>query len=421
MCGAERLDPRDRVFAPPELLRTLPTPCYVYDERGIRARAQRLREAFAWNGGYRAFFPVRATPNPSILRILRQEGQGALCATAGEYRLALGSGFPPEEIRFAPAFPTAAELALPAVDLILDDVGLIPRLEHREVFPARVALRFRPDPHRAYRRAEGSRFGMSRPALFQAARELRLKGVAHIGLTAELGLRPTEPQALSVLAQAMFSLAVELRKRCGVTVDFCDLGGGLPIAQHPPNREPEIGEYGREIRQQFERILVPAGLGGCAVHTGLGRWVTGPCAILLTTVTGIKEGAYLAVDMTRGDLLRPELYGTWHHISLLGDARMDGRRRYGIGDRTPETKEPYGKRLLPECRRGSVLVFHHVGAYGHSMGFRFGSLPRCGEYLYQADGSLRRIRRPEGEDELFATLRDNPDFVPGSDLQQQGS
>lgn len=363
MSAPERRDPQDAVFAPEELLRALPTPCYVYDEAQLRTRAARLRSAFSWSAGFRAWFPVRALPNPTVLRILREEGQGALCVTAGEYRLALASGFSPESIRFAPEFPTDAELAVPAADLVLDDGGLLLRLERERPLPARLGLR--------------------------------------------------DPEAFSALARALFTCAAALHDSFGLQVSYCCLGGGLPVAHRRTERDADIAAVSRGVQAEFSRIMEPAGLGGVPVETGLGRWLTAHAGILLTTVTGVKRGAqdWLGVDVSRADLLRPELYGTYHHISVLGDDRVEGRRRYAVGDRIPEPREPFGQRLLPECRRGARLVIHDVGAYGASMGYSYGLTPHCAEYLYQADGTLRCIRRAQREDELFSTLDENPDFT----------
>ena len=402
MSAPERRDPQDAVFAPEELLRALPTPCYVYDEAQLRTRAARLRSAFSWSAGFRAWFPVRALPNPTVLRILREEGQGALCVTAGEYRLALASGFSPESIRFAPEFPTDAELAVPAADLVLDDGGLLLRLERERPLPARLGLRLRPEPDRSFHKAEATRFGMRTGELLDTAQELRLKGVREVGLSAMLGLGLRDPEAFSALHDSF-----------GLQVSYCCLGGGLPVAHRRTERDADIAAVSRGVQAEFSRIMEPSGLGGVPVETGLGRWLTAHAGILLTTVTGVKRGAqdWLGVDVSRADLLRPELYGTYHHISVLGDDRVDGRRRYAVGDRIPEPREPFGQRLLPECRRGARLVIHDVGAYGASMGYSYGLTPHCAEYLYQADGTLRCIRRAQREDELFSTLDENPDFT----------
>lgn len=426
MSAPERpaLNQQDATFLPDEqltaLVQRVGTPFYLYDETSLRMRARKLREAFQWNAGFRAWFPVRVMPNPSVLRILKEEGQGVLCTTTGELRLARCSGFAAEEIRFAPAFPTVAELeaARTVVELGLDDAGLIPRMERLGELPDCVALRYHPDGKfhvrtRTITKSEGSRFGMQKPDLFRAARELRLKGVRSIGLMAELGTNLTEPEYLPTLAQTLFSLAVELKEQCGVRISFCDLGGGLATAMRLREREANISAIARGVQMRFEEIMQPAGLGDCAVQTELGRWMTAHCAIFLTGVTGVKHGArdYLAVDMSRGDLLRPEIYATHHHISVLGDHRMEGRRRYAIADRTAETKEPFGLRMLPECCRGSVLVFHDTGAYGYGMGYHFGTIPLCAEYLLHSDGRVRCIRRAEREEELFATLDCNSDFT----------
>ena len=397
MSAPERRDPQDAVFAPEELLRALPTPCYVYDEAQLRTRAARLRSAFSWSVGFRAWFPVRALPNPTVLRILREEGQGALCVTAGEYRLALASGFSPESIRFAPEFPTDAELAVSAADLVLDDGGLLLRLER----------------DRSFHKAEATRFGMRTGELLDTAQELRLKGVREVGLSAMLGLGLRDPEAFSALARALFTCAAALHDSFGLQVSYCCLGGGLPVAHRRTERDADIAAVSRGVQAEFSRIMEPSGLGGVPVETGLGRWLTAHAGILLTTVTGVKRGAqdWLGVDVSRADLLRPELYGTYHHISVLGDDRVEGRRRYAVGDRIPEPREPFGQRLLPECRRGARLVIHDVGAYGASMGYSYGLTPHCAEYLYQADGTLRCIRRAQREDELFSTLDENPDFT----------
>lgn len=413
MSAPERRDPQDAVFAPEELLRALPTPCYVYDEAQLRTRAARLRSAFSWSAGFRAWFPVRALPNPTVLRILREEGQGALCVTAGEYRLALASGFSPGSIRFAPEFPTDAELAVPAADLVLDDGGLLLRLERERPLPARLGLRLRPEPDRSFHKAEATRFGMRTGELLDTAQELRLKGVREVGLSAMLGLGLRDPEAFSALARALFTCAAALHDSFGLQVSYCCLGGGLPVAHRRTERDADIMAVSRGVQAEFSRIMEPSGLGGVPVETGLGRWLTAHAGILLTTVTGVKRGAqdWLGVDASRADLLRPELYGTYHHISVLGDDRVEGRRRYAVGDRIPEPREPFGQRLLPECRRGARLVIHDVGAYGASMGYSYGLTPHCAEYLYQTDGTLRCIRRAQRENELFSTLDENPDFT----------
>lgn len=222
-----------------------------------------------------------------------------------------------------------------------------------------------------------------------------------------------DPEAFSALASALFTCAAALHGSFGLQVSYCCLGGGLPVAHRRTERDADIAAVSRGVQAEFSRIMEPAGLGGVPVETGLGRWLTAHAGILLTTVTGVKRGAqdWLGVDVSRADLLRPELYGTYHHISVLGDDRVEGRRRYAVGDRIPEPREPFGQRLLPECRRGARLVIHDVGAYGASMGYSYGLTPHCAEYLYQADGTLRCIRRAQREDELFSTLDENPDFT----------
>lgn len=406
MSAPEELASWDETFATLSVLRGLPTPCYVYDEAGLRARARRLRRAFAWNPGFRQYFPICANPNPTILRILQEEGQGALCLTAEEFALARCCGL--KHIRFAPAFSGVAEPAVATVDLVLDDGSQLMALERMASLPPCLGLRLRAD--RPGRRAQTSRFGMSPAELCRTARELRLLGVRRIGLAAPPEA-PSPSETLTQRAEQMFTLAAALSQT--MEIAYCDLGGGLPIALGPQDQASELEAVSQEIQTQFDRILRPAGLGGCPVQVSLGRWMTGPSGVLLTGVTGVKHGTWdwLGVDLSRGDLLRPTIYGGNHHISVLGDARLRGRRRYAIGDRSPEYKECFTPRLLPECRRGSVLVIHNVGAYGHSMGYQFGSLPRCAEYLLERDGNLRCIRRREGLKELFATLEENADFT----------
>lgn len=277
MSAPERRDPQDAVFAPEELLRALPTPCYVYDEAQLRTRAARLRSAFSWSAGFRAWFPVRALPNPTVLRILREEGQGALCVTAGEYRLALASGFSPESIRFAPEFPTDAELAVPAADLVLDDGGLLLRLERERPLPARLGLRLRPEPDRSFHKAEATRFGMRTGELLDTAQELRLKGVREVGLSAMLGLGLRDPEAFSALARALFTCAAALHDSFGLQVSYCCLGGGLPVAHRRTERDADIAAVSRGVQAEFSRIMEPAGLGG--VPRGDGSWplAHGPC------------------------------------------------------------------------------------------------------------------------------------------------
>ena len=293
------------------------------------------------------------------------------------------------------------------------NLGEALRLERERPLPARLGLRLRPEPDRSFHKAEATRFGMRTGELLDTAQELRLKGVREVGLSAMLGLGLRDPEAFSALARALFTCAAALHDSFGLQVSYCCLGGGLPVAHRRTERDADIAAVSRGVQAEFSRIMEPAGLGGVPVETGLGRWLTAHAGILLTTVTGVKRGAqdWLGVDVSRADLLRPELYGTYHHISVLGDDRVEGRRRYAVGDRIPEPREPFGQRLLPECRRGARLVLHDVGAYGASMGYSYGLTPHCAEYLYQADGTLRCIRRAQREDELFSTLDENPDFT----------
>ncbi|MDR0889176.1 MAG: diaminopimelate decarboxylase [Oscillospiraceae bacterium] len=389
---------RDAVFAPDALLAALPypTPYYIYDEAGIRARAKALHEAFAWNSGFRQWFPLRANPNPTILRILRQEGFGIVCTNANELEFGLRCGFSAEEINFSPAFPTAAEFlaARHAKHLILDDADLIMRFERNESLPPRIALRYRPHTLRAHPAARGSdsRFGMEKPALLRAVRELRLLGVREIGLMAELAENSTQPEYLPKVAGALFQLAAEIKETLGVSVKCCNLGGGVGIAGQDDT--VAILQLSRSVRKLFEQHMLPAGLGDCAVHTQFDRHILSQSGLLLTTVTGVKSGAeeWLGVDMTRADLLRALIYGTSLHISVLGNHADEGRRPYRIADRIAENKEMFGVRLLPPCKRGSVLVVHDVGAYGHAMGYQYCMMPRCAEYLLQADGASSCIR-----------------------------
>ena len=369
-------DPRDAMLLPDEVLfrlaREVGTPLTIYDEADIRRRAQALRSAFAWNGGFHNFFPVSCCANPAILRILCEEGFGLACRTTEELRLAGEAGCAPDMTRYMPIFPSPEELhtCRETGDLVLDDADLILRLERLGELPNRIALRYCPKPRagmqfRGLGRITESCLGMDKAQLLRGVRELRLKGTGEIGLMMQVHRRPVDCACYFAAARLLFSLAAEL-KQLDLPVGFCDLGGDL-------RRGEDLGCLSAGIRREFEQLLSSDGMENCGVQLQLGRALVFPGTLTLATVNGVKQEKILGLDLPEA-LLSPA-----SRITVLGNHCLRGRKRYAVTDRLGQQKE---LRLLPECRRGSVLALHPA------------ELPAEKTYLFDANGILRDITAP---------------------------
>lgn len=405
---------KDKTFLPPERLRALTkelgTPFYLYSEEVIRAACERLRAAFFWNPGYRQFFPVKAAPTPAILRLLRQQGQGVVCSSAAELTLSRRCGFTPGEIMFLPNYPrhediqTAAELGCMVT---LDSLELIDAFRAAGLLRGIVGLRI--NPGGVFRagtieaRLEGAKMGMSPEDALEAARRLKACGIETVGLHSYLCGNTMEAAYYPALVRLLGAVAERLRREAGVRIGYLNLSGGLGIPYEPGEQSMDLMEIGARVRQAVE---AQSDLAHVCIYTELGRYVTGPAGILVTTVQHVKHGArdFAGVDASSADLMRPMLYGAYHHISVAGKEGAATRGVWDVVGAVCENADKLAeKRALPELEAGDVLVIHDVGAHGHSMGYNYGGRLRCGEYMLRADGGIALIRRPETMEDYLST------------------
>ncbi len=399
-----------------------PTPFYIYDEKGIRENARRLKAAFAWNKGFREYFAVKATPNPHILRILKEEGCGVDCASYTELLLCEKVGFAGEEIMFSsnvtPREDYALALTLGAT-VNLDDITHIEFLEEiAGTLPETLCCRFNPGGdfslHNQIMDTPGNaKYGFTEQQLFEGFDLLQQKGVKRFGLHAFLASNTTTNQYYPTLARILFTLAVKLHDQTGADIRFIDLSGGIGVAYHPNEQENDIFAIGEGVRQAFEEIMVPAGLGDVSICTELGRFLLAPYGHLVAKVIHFKHTykEYAGLDACAANLMRPAMYGAYHHITVLGkeDAPLD--HRYDVTGGLCENNDKFAvDRMLPKLERGDYLVFHDAGAHGFSMGYQYNGKLRSAELLLCEDGAVKCIRRAETPEDYFATL-DFSDFT----------
>ena len=404
-----------------ELVKTYPTPFYLYDETGIRNCARRLKAAFSWNPGFREYFAVKATPNPAILKILREEGCGADCSSLTELMLADRSGFSGHEIMFSSNDTPAEDFKLAAqlgAIINLDDFTHIDFLKETIGFiPETVCCRFNPGGvFTIGASAEGfqvmdtpgdSKYGFTREQLFEGFKKLKAMGAKRFGIHAFLASNTLSNQYYPTLAGILFQLAVELEQETGCDVCFINLSGGVGIPYKPDQPANDIAVIGEGVRQQFEKILVPAGMGDVAIYTELGRFMLGPNGCLVTKVLHFKHTykEYVGVDACAANLMRPAMYGAYHHITVMGKEDAPCDHMYDVTGGLCENNDKFAvDRMLPEVELGDLLVIHDAGAHGFSMGYNYNGKLRSAEVLLQEDGSTRLIRRAETPEDYFATL-----------------
>lgn len=391
------------------------TPFHLYDEQGIRRQVRELAEAFSWAPGFREHYAVKALPNPYILEIFKSEGQGADCSSYAELLLAEAVGMRGAEICFT-SNNTPAEEFQKACDLgatvNLDDFTHIAFLEKACGLPEVISFRYNPGAAREGGNAiigkpEEAKYGMTHEQLMQGIRICRDKGVKRFGLHTMIVSNELAADYLIGTATMMFELAVEIKQTLGVEVEFINLGGGLGLAYRPEEADLDVAAVGAGIRREYERLLVPAGLGNITLAMESGRLMTGPHGLLVTKAVHTKDiyRHYIGVDACMAHLMRPALYDAYHHITVLGKQNAPADHIYDIVGSLCENNDKFAvQRALPQIEVGDLLAIHDSGAHGLAMGFNYNGKLRCRELLLQADGSIKQIRRAETIADLFATL-----------------
>ena len=397
-----------------EITAQFPTPFHLYDEKGIRERARALHEAFSWNPGFKEYFAVKATPNPAILQILKEEGCGVDCASYVELLMSQKLDFAGQDIMFSsnntPAkdFQFARDLG---ATINLDAYEDVAFLKEAAGIPKVISCRYNPGGvfelgTSIMDNPEEAKFGMTKDQLIQAFKELKELGAEKFGIHALLASNTVSNDYYPELARQLFELAVEVVAETGVELDFINLSGGVGINYQPDGEENDIAVIGQGVRQAYEAILIPAGLGQVKIYTELGRFMLAPYGLLVTKVTHKKQTyrTYLGVDASAVNLLRPAMYGSYHHITNMDRPEGETEIVDVVGSLCENNDKFAINRPLPVSQIGDTLVIHDTGAHGFSMGYQYNAKLRSSEILLEQDGNIRMIRRAEKPEDYFATL-----------------
>ena len=399
-----------------EIAKEYPTPFHLYDEKGIRENARALKEAFSWNPGFKEYFAVKATPNPFILKILQDMGCGTDCSSETELMLSKACGFTGHDIMFSSndtppeEFKMADELG---AIINLDDFTHIACVEKvLDTFPETMSCRFNPGglfriSNDIMDNPGDSKYGMTEEQLTEAFRILKDKGVKPFGIHAFLASNTVTNEYYPLLAKILFELAVRVKNAAGVHIAFINLSGGIGIPYRPDQEPNDIRVIGDGVRKVYEEVLVPAGMGDVAIFTELGRFMLGPYGALVTRAIHEKHTykEYIGVDACAVNLMRPAMYGAYHHITVMGKENAPCDHKYDVTGSLCENNDKFAvDRMLPEIQMGDLLFIHDTGAHGFSMGYNYNGKLRSAELLLKEDKSVQMIRRAETPKDYFATF-----------------
>lgn len=398
-----------------EIVKNYPTPFHIYDEKAIRENARKLKQAFSWNKGFREYFAVKATPNPYILKILQEEGCGVDCSSLTELMMSEACGFTGSDIMFSSNVTPAEEYQkAKALDAFinLDDITHIDFLEQVAGIPETICCRF--NPGGVFKMGTDimdnpgdAKYGMTKEQLIEAFNRLKGMGAKRFGIHSFLASNTVTNEYYPTLAGILFELAVEVQKKTGVEIAFINLSGGVGIPYMPDKEPNDIAVIGDGVRRQFEKIMVPAGLEEVAVFTELGRFMLGPYGGLVTKAIHEKHiyKEYIGVDACAVNLMRPAMYGAYHHITVLGKEDAPCDHKYDVTGSLCENNDKFAvDRMLPKIDMGDYLFIHDAGAHGFSMGYNYNGKLKSAELLLKEDGSVQLIRRAETPEDYFATF-----------------
>ena len=397
-----------------EITAQFPTPFHLYDEKGIRERARALHEAFSWNPGFKEYFAVKATPNPAILKILKEEGCGVDCASYVELLMSQKLGFVGQDIMFSSNNTPAEEFQFArdlGATINLDAYEDVAFLKEAAGIPKVISCRYNPGGvfelgTSIMDNPEEAKFGMTKDQLIQAFKELKDLGAEKFGIHAFLASNTVSNDYYPELARQLFELAVKVVAETGVELDFINLSGGVGINYQPEGEENDIAVIGQGVRQAYEAILTPAGLGQVKIYTELGRFMLAPYGLLVSKVTHKKQTyrTYLGVDASAVNLLRPAMYGSYHLITNMDRPEGETEIVDVVGSLCENNDKFAINRPLPVSQIGDTLVIHDTGAHGFSMGYQYNAKLRSSEILLEQDDNVRMIRRAEKPEDYFATL-----------------
>ena len=399
-----------------EIVKTYPTPFHIYDEKGIRENAKALKEAFSWNKGFKEYFAVKATPNPYLIQILREYGCGCDCSSMTELMLSNAMGVEGSDIMFSSNETPASEYAYAAkigATINLDDITHIDFLEKTlGKLPETLSMRY--NPGGVFTISNGimdnpgdAKYGFTTEQLFEGFRILKEKGVKKFGIHAFLASNTVTNEYYPTLAKQLFELAVKVKEDTGVAVSFINLSGGIGIPYRPDQEPNDIRVIGEGDSKEYEEVLIPAGLGDVAIYTELGRFMMGPYGHLVTTAIHEKHThkEYIGCDACAVNLMRPAMYGAYHHITVMGKENEPCDHKYDIVGSLCENNDKFAiDRMLPKIDIGDLLLIHDTGAHGFAMGYNYNGKLKSAELLLKEDGSVQLIRRAETPKDYFATF-----------------
>ena len=402
-----------------EIIKDYPTPFHIYDEKAIRQNIRNLKAAFAWAPEFREHFAVKATPNPRIVQILAEEGAGTDCSSLPELLISQAAGVTGEKIMLTsndtPADEFQKAIELGAI-INLDDLSHLDYLEKNAGLPACLSFRFNPgnliEGNDIIGRPTEAKYGLPHDQLLEGYRRAKEKGIKRFGLHTMVISNELRSEGLIYTAELMFKLAVEIKEKLGIALEFVNLGGGIGIPYRPEEEPVNLTEVGEGIKALYEELMIPNGLGHAAIAMESGRAMTGPAGWLVSTVLHEKKTYkdYIGLDSCMSNLMRPALYGAYHHITIMGKEKAHCDHLYDVTGSLCENNDKFAiDRRLPEIEIGDRLIIHDTGAHGHAMGFNYNGKLWSAELLLKEDGSIELIRRAQTIDDYFATLK-----YPGS-------
>lgn len=398
-----------------EIIAQFPTPFHIYDEKAIVANVRRLIRAFSWAPAFQEYFAVKAAPTPALLNLLQKEGVGADCSSLPELILAELAGMKGESIMFTsndtPAQEFVKARSLGAV-INLDDITHIDFLDKTAGMPEMISFRYNPGPLQKTSNTiigtpEEAKYGLTREQLFDAYRMAKEKGVKRFGIHTMVISNELNPDCFIATAQMMFDLAVEIKEKLGIRIELVNFGGGIGIPYRPEDTAVDLEYVGQGIEQAYKNTIEKNGLAPLKIALELGRSITGPYGYLVSTVLHKKEiyKNYIGLDACMANLMRPALYGSYHHITVIGKENAPLDHIYDVTGSLCENNDKFAiDRALPKIDIGDILVIHDAGAHGHAMGFNYNGKLRSAELLLKEDGSVEMIRRGETIEDYFSTM-----------------
>ncbi|MEA4833461.1 MAG: diaminopimelate decarboxylase [Oscillospiraceae bacterium] len=392
-----------------------PTPFHIYDEKGILDNLARLRKAFSWNPGFKEYFAVKATPNPIIIKLLTDSGCGVDCSSYTELLMAKALGLSGNDIMFSSNMTPEKDYILAhelGGTINLDDISHIDFVSNLFKLPEKMSCRYNPGGYfeisnNIMDNPGDAKYGFTRPQIFEGFKKMIKLGVKEFGIHAFLASNTKTNEYYPALASKLFNLAVELKRETGANITFINLSGGIGIPYRPEDPENDIMKIGEGVRKEFESILVPAGMGNISIYTELGRFMLGPYGALVARAIHYKNTYkhYIGLDACAANLMRPAMYGAYHHITVLGKENAECDHVYDVVGGLCENNDKFAiDRALPIINIGDIIYIHDTGAHGFSMGYNYNGKLRSAEILYRSDKSFTLIRRAETPEDYFSTL-----------------